>query len=49
MILHDVPAAIWLSYAQAASTQGYGYFYATSGGYSAIPPYINELVAFIRG
>jgi hypothetical protein len=49
MILHDVPAGTWQSYAETASTQGYGYFYATSGGYSDVPSYISNLVTFIRG
>jgi hypothetical protein len=47
--LHDVPAGTWQSYAETASTQGYGYFYATSGGYSDVPSYISNLVTFIRG
>lgn len=47
MILHSVPESQWSTYIETARVDGYFYFYATSGGYEELPPYLDDMIARI--
>lgn len=47
MILNSVPESQWSTYIETARVDGYFYFYATSGSYAELPPYLDDMLARI--
>lgn len=44
MLLHSVPESTWRAQLDAARSLGYGYFYATSGGWGGCPDYLEQML-----